>query len=98
MHDKLVHMPRLFGEPRDAIAALLRAAKLILKQRVIQGANNGEVEGHYRIALYCASKGVPGLVVVQLTLESLASADWLPHLKAWRADMLKILSGARTET
>jgi hypothetical protein len=46
VHNKLVHMPSLLREPRDAIAALLRSAKLILEQRIILRANNGKVVRH----------------------------------------------------
>jgi hypothetical protein len=47
VHNKLVHMPRLLGEPCDAIAALLRSPELILEERIILRANNGKVVRHF---------------------------------------------------
>jgi hypothetical protein len=46
VHDELVHMPCLLGEPRDAIAALLRGAELVLEEGVVLRADDGEVVGH----------------------------------------------------
>lgn len=63
VYDKLVHIPRLFWEARNAIAALLRTPKLIFEQRVIQCANNREIEGHDRSVLYWARGKGRGLVV-----------------------------------
>lgn len=47
VQDELVHMPRRLVETRHAVAALLRGAKLMLEQRVVLGADDGEVVRHF---------------------------------------------------
>lgn len=42
----MVQLSRLFGEARHAVAALFAGAKVILKERVVLGADNGEVVAH----------------------------------------------------
>ncbi len=46
MQDELVQVAQLLGEARLAIAALLRRAELVLEQRVVLGADDGEVVAH----------------------------------------------------
>lgn len=46
MDDELVQVPRLLAEARLAVAALLAGAELVLEQRVVLRANDGEVVGH----------------------------------------------------
>lgn len=46
VQDELVQVAGLVAEAREAVAALLRRAKLVLEQRVVLGANDGEVVGH----------------------------------------------------
>ncbi len=47
MHNELVHVARLLGEARDAVAALLAAAELVLEDGVVLGAYDGEVVGRH---------------------------------------------------
>lgn len=44
--DELVELSRLFGEARHAVAALFAGAKVILEQRIVLGADDGEVVAH----------------------------------------------------
>lgn len=46
VHDELVHGPRLVGEVRRAVAALLRRAELILEEGVVLRADYHEVVRH----------------------------------------------------
>lgn len=46
MQDKLVQVPRRLGEARLPVAALLAGAELVLEQRVVLGADDGEVVAH----------------------------------------------------
>lgn len=47
VHDERVHVPGLVAEARDAVAALLRGAEFVLEQRVVFGADDAEVVGHF---------------------------------------------------
>jgi hypothetical protein len=74
MHNKLIHMPRLLREPRNAITTLLRSPELIFKERVILCANNGKVIGHrgtFVVAKVAFDEGVGDGRLSE------ASADWL---------------------
>lgn len=51
VHDELVQVPGLVAEARLAVAALLGCAEVILEQRVVLGANYGEVVGHCLVVL-----------------------------------------------
>lgn len=53
MHDELVHVPSILSESSDAICALLRSAKLVLKQRVVLSTNNAKVVGHLSFYQCC---------------------------------------------
>lgn len=46
MQDELVHVARLLRKPGEAVAALLRSAKLILEEGVVLRADDGKVIGH----------------------------------------------------
>ena len=46
MDDELVHMSCFLAEVREAIAALLGRAELMLEERVVLCADYGEVIGH----------------------------------------------------
>ena len=46
MHDELVHGPRLVGEVRRAVAALLRRAELVLEEGVVLGADYHKIVRH----------------------------------------------------
>ena len=46
VQDELVQVPRLLGEPRLPIAALLAGAEFVLEERVVLGADDGEVVAH----------------------------------------------------
>ena len=46
VEDELVQVARLLGEARLAIATLLARAKLVLEQRIVLGADYGEVVAH----------------------------------------------------
>lgn len=47
VHDEGVHVPGLVAEAGDAVAALLRGAEFVLEQRVVFGADDAEVVGHF---------------------------------------------------
>ena len=47
MDDERVHAAGIVGEARDAVAALLGGAEFVLEERVVLGADYGEVEGHF---------------------------------------------------
>lgn len=55
--DELVQLSRLFGEARHAVAALFAGAKVILEERVVLGADDGEVVTHD-----CCFSGVVSLM------------------------------------
>jgi hypothetical protein len=44
--DEGVHAAGVVAEARDAVAALLGGAELVLEEGVVLGADDGEVEGH----------------------------------------------------
>lgn len=46
MQDELVEVPHLLGETRLPVAALLGGAELILEERVVLRADDGEVVAH----------------------------------------------------
>lgn len=50
MDDELVHVAGLVAEARQAVASLLRGAEFILEERVVLGADDGEVVGHFAVA------------------------------------------------
>jgi len=61
VHEELVHVQRFRAELRDAIAALLRGAEGELEERVVEGADDGEVVGHSPfIRLYGERRGGGG--------------------------------------
>ena len=47
VYDEGVHMACLLTETGDAISALLGSAELELEQRLVSGANDAEVVGHF---------------------------------------------------
>lgn len=53
VHDELVHVSRLFAEPRLPVAALLRRPELVLEERVVLRPDDDEVVRH-RFALALA--------------------------------------------
>ena len=73
MHDKLVHVSCFLSELGRAIAARFRSAELVLEERIVLRANDGEVVRHggeektrmyhnYCIALITSDRGrLPGL-------------------------------------
>lgn len=46
VYDELVHVPGLLAEARLAVAALLRRPELVLEERVVLRADDGEVVRH----------------------------------------------------
>lgn len=49
--DELVHVPGLLAEARLAVPALLRRAELVLEERVVLRADDGEVVRHFFVYL-----------------------------------------------
>lgn len=47
MQDELVQVPRLVAEAREPVAALLGRAELVLEQRIVLRADDGEVVRHF---------------------------------------------------
>lgn len=63
MQDKLVQVPGLLGEARLPIAALLACAELVLEERVVLGADDGEVVAHGPGVGLCSLLGWSGFGV-----------------------------------
>lgn len=61
MQDELVQMASLVAEARLAVTALLGRAELVLEERVVLGADDGEVIRHGFLSV-CLQRSVIGVV------------------------------------
>lgn len=64
VYDELVHMPGIWREPGQSIAALFGGAKLVFEERIVLSPDYSEIIRHLRGLSLCRGRVVLGEVLV----------------------------------